>query len=73
MRNTGHTEGRLVVSWNYAEGTIKIGKLLNLLAGSSGRAVLVIGLDHLVAEIVDSNPAHGMDVCLFLHCAVLCR
>jgi hypothetical protein len=32
-------------------------------AGHSGRAVWGVGLGRLVAGIVGSNPAQGMDVC----------
>jgi hypothetical protein len=32
-------------------------------AGPSGRAVRGLGLGRLVAGIVGSNPAQGMDVC----------
>jgi hypothetical protein len=32
-------------------------------AGHSGRAVWRVGLGRLVAGIVGSNPAQGMDVC----------
>jgi hypothetical protein len=35
----------------------------NLLAGHSGHAVWGVGLGRLVAGIVGSNPAQGMDVC----------
>jgi hypothetical protein len=39
-------------------------------AGHSGRAVWGVGLGRLVAGIVGSNPAQGMDVCRRL--SVLC-
>jgi hypothetical protein len=39
-------------------------------AGHSGRAVWDVGLGRLVAGIVGSNPAQGMDVCPRL--SVLC-
>jgi hypothetical protein len=39
-------------------------------AGHSGRAVSGVGLGRLVAGIVGSNPAQGMDVCPRL--SVLC-
>jgi hypothetical protein len=39
-------------------------------AGHRGRAVWGVGLGRLVAGIVGSNPAQGMDVCLRL--SVLC-
>jgi hypothetical protein len=39
-------------------------------AGHSGRAVWGVGLGRLVAGIVGSNPAQGMDVCP--HLSVLC-
>jgi hypothetical protein len=41
-----------------------------LYAGHSGRAVWSVGLGWLVAGIVGSNPAQGMDVCP--HLPVLC-
>jgi hypothetical protein len=43
-------------------------------AGHSGRAVWGVGLGRLVAGIMGSNPAQGMDVCpLSFCCIVLCR
>jgi hypothetical protein len=52
--------------------TVDRGKIANkyLKAGHSGRAVRGVGLGRLVAGIVGSNPAQGMDVCLRL--SVLC-
>jgi hypothetical protein len=41
-----------------------------LSAGHSGRAVWGVGLGRLVAGIMGSNPAQGMDVCPRL--SVLC-
>jgi hypothetical protein len=41
-----------------------------IFAGHSGRAVWGVGLGRLVAGIVGSNPAQGMDVCLRL--SMLC-
>jgi hypothetical protein len=40
------------------------------MAGHSGRAVWGVGLGRLIAGIVGSNPAQGMDVCprLFVLC-----
>jgi hypothetical protein len=40
-------------------------------AGHSGRAVWGVGLGRLVARIVGSNPAQGMDVCPLSFCVVL--
>jgi hypothetical protein len=40
-------------------------------AGHSGRAVWGVGLGRLVAGIVGSNPAQGMDVCPRLFSVVL--
>jgi hypothetical protein len=40
-------------------------------AGHSGRAVWGEGLGRLVAGIVGSNPAQGMDVCPLSFCVVL--
>jgi hypothetical protein len=42
----------------------------SLMASHSGRAILGVGLGRLVAGIVGSNPAQGMDVCPRL--SVLC-
>jgi hypothetical protein len=39
--------------------------------GHSGRAVWGVGLGRLVAGIVGSNPAQGMDVCPLSFCVVL--
>jgi hypothetical protein len=36
---------------------------MSFIAGHSGRAVWGVGLDRLVAGILGSNPARGMDVC----------
>jgi hypothetical protein len=40
-----------------------IEKIMKVNAGHSGRAVWGVGLGRLVAGIVGSNPAQGMDVC----------
>jgi hypothetical protein len=45
-------------------------RLISALASHSGRAVGGVGLGRLVAGIVGSNPAQGMDVCPRL--SVLC-
>jgi hypothetical protein len=42
-------------------------------AGPRRRAVWGVGLDHLVAKIVGSNPVYGLDVFFFLCCALLYR
>jgi hypothetical protein len=51
------------------------GKMITLYvtsaAGHSGRAVWGVGLSRLVAGIVASNPAQGMDVCPLSFCVVL--
>jgi hypothetical protein len=44
--------------------------ILKFIAGHSGRAVWGVGLGRLIAGIVGSNPAQGMDVCPRL--SVLC-
>jgi hypothetical protein len=45
--------------------------LYNYSAGHSGRAVWGVGLGRLVAGIVGSSPAQGMDVCHLSFFAVL--
>jgi hypothetical protein len=41
----------------------KLATVIERSAGHSGRAVWGVGLGRLVAGIVGSNPAQGMDVC----------
>jgi hypothetical protein len=45
--------------------------VLTFSAGHSGRAVWGVGLGWLVAGIVGSNHAQGMDVCPLSFCVVL--
>jgi hypothetical protein len=42
-------------------------------AGPSGRTVRGVGLDHLAAETVGSNPAYGMDDCSRLFIIIILR
>jgi hypothetical protein len=55
------TEFRLEVK--FLDSALKFVKSNHIIAGHSGRAVWGVGFERLVAEIVGSNPAQGMDVC----------
>jgi hypothetical protein len=62
---------KMVVRFSILCTIVKL--IIKLIAGHSGRAVWGVDLGRLVAGIVGSNPAQGMDVCPLSFCVVLSR